>query len=385
MTYFSFAIGGTFLWSRGNLLLLFVITGLIILFSQKKIKFDRTLGLIIIYLTIIYILQTLFFGEGNLQAFVFLILVTIILPYMFLKIIGLKFIHYFVNVIYFFSILSLIFFILTNLSSEFYSLSSKFPQYLGLDKAADEQYLIYTYETQTVLGMIRNPGPVYEPGAWAVFVLLAICFNVLTNKKLFNIKNILFIITIITTFSTAGFLSLSILILYFLLFSKMNYILKWIVLPLALYFIIDSFLTYDFLFPKIEDQYSIQSNQRLSLATSGRFYGFRKAINSITTYPLIGRGIVVTSAVDVHSPLDYGYGLITAGAKFGMIALIFYLIYLVKSMKYLSQVFNIKNRFFYMFFATATILSLSSQTLFLSPIFLMIIYVHIIYAKKIIT
>lgn len=68
-------------------------------------------------------------------------------------------------------------------------------------------------------GVDRNFGIFREPGIYIVYLCLGLLFE-LFDKKINFKKVICFIITILTTFSTAGFMVAGVLFLTFLLFSK---------------------------------------------------------------------------------------------------------------------------------------------------------------------
>lgn len=71
----------------------------------------------------------------------------------------------------------------------------------------------------TILGLMRNFGIFREPGVFAVFINLAILFEI-TREKI-NIKRlVIFIITLITTFSTAGYIVFALIGTYYFLFKK---------------------------------------------------------------------------------------------------------------------------------------------------------------------
>lgn len=84
--------------------------------------------------------------------------------------------------------------------------------------------IIYTFNLQAedVIGdvlMKRNSGPFWEPGGFAVYLNLALVFNLMNHKRLFDRPNSLLMGTILTTFSTAGYLTLFLVVIGYLLTS----------------------------------------------------------------------------------------------------------------------------------------------------------------------
>ncbi|GAB3317365.1 hypothetical protein GCM10027299_08630 [Larkinella ripae] len=65
----------------------------------------------------------------------------------------------------------------------------------------------------------RNSGPFWEPGAFGVMLNLAIVLNIIRQKSLVNRQNIWFVIALATTLSTAGFVTLFVIAIGYLLTS----------------------------------------------------------------------------------------------------------------------------------------------------------------------
>lgn len=102
---------------------------------------------------------------------------------------------------------------------------------------------------------LRNSGPFWEPGLFGFFLCIALYFNCfILNKSLLNIKNIIFILAIITTLSITSYLGLFfILILLYFLKLKKNKSLIFL-FPFVLIFTFFLYFTvwnYDFLSGKL--------------------------------------------------------------------------------------------------------------------------------------
>lgn len=84
---------------------------------------------------------------------------------------------------------------------------------------------------ETILGIWRNFGIFREPGVYAIFVNLAL-LNEIFNTKL-NIKHILiFLITLVTTFSTAGYIAFAVILVFYVLYKKDRH--KFLYMTLAI-------------------------------------------------------------------------------------------------------------------------------------------------------
>ena len=134
-----------------------------------------------------------------------------------------KFPIYYSNIIYFFSILSLSCFI--------YNHAFGVLPYISLGESMDGgnglrvTSIIYTqlYNLNSHGLVFRNCGPFWEPGAFQGFVNLAIIIELLGNKvrdKKWNLRMSIFVVTIITTYSTGGYIVLALNFIYYLISDK---------------------------------------------------------------------------------------------------------------------------------------------------------------------
>ena len=183
-------------------------------------KIDLKFILILLVFTLWEVIQNFYFQSfalktlmGTVGRFVF--------AYTVIKNVGPRFISTYVNIIYFLSIVSLFFYILFFFPSITNQLvSHAFRKFLfSVDMQSYEvipNYIIIAFNSYEEL---RNSGPFWEPGAFSVFINIALILNILVKNKIVEKKNVLFIITIITTLSTAGFLALFVTVglVYFLL------------------------------------------------------------------------------------------------------------------------------------------------------------------------
>jgi len=93
-----------------------------------------------------------------------------------------------------------------------------------------KQKLSLTYENYNpdLSTWIRNPGIFGEGGLYQYFLNIALIINIFINKKsIFSYANILFIVSIITTFSTIGYI-IMIFTLTFLVFNRQNQMSRFI-------------------------------------------------------------------------------------------------------------------------------------------------------------
>ncbi|HET7819532.1 MAG TPA: hypothetical protein VFL70_09515, partial [Bacteroidia bacterium] len=202
-----------------------------------------------------------------------------------------KFINYYVNIIYVLTIVSFVFYIPTAFVPGVYDffVSNVAPFFPAAESSTDNPFyaiqstvVIFTLHP-SIAAEFRNPGAFWEPGAHAIFLNIALIFNIFITGKLMNKKNILFTIAIISTLSTTGFVGMFILIASFFLvtgeLSKKAFILIMFA-PLAIYL----FFTLDFLGSKISQ------NMELKDDTTSRFGSAAADLEDFSTSPLIGWG-----------------------------------------------------------------------------------------------
>jgi hypothetical protein len=97
---------------------------------------------------------------------------------------------------------------------------------------------------------MRNSGFMWEPGAFAMILIMGIIYNLCKHGIQFNKHIIIYTIALITTFSTAGYLSLGILIILFL-FKIRSVMIKFIMIFVLLYSFFVLMPSTDFLGGKI--------------------------------------------------------------------------------------------------------------------------------------
>lgn len=143
----------------------------------------------------------------------------------------------------------------------------------------NQQIIIHDF-WQIDLG--RNSGPFWEPGANAGFTLLALFFNMfIFRAKLFSKKNILFILVVLSTLSTTGFL-----VLITILFLNPQYNKRMALKIFSLVVILGlsawAFLTFDFLADKLQQQMDKSS---ATTAHASRFASAQLDLKTFSEYP----------------------------------------------------------------------------------------------------
>ena len=338
----------------------------------------------VIYLVLF---QSLFFGGGSLFTTITMTNFLVIAPFFAIIFIGPSFLRYYRDVMVVIAIISTGFWIAVNLSPALHSMSQGWAQTIGVIVRPEtgmfnDNYIIYTWENMQFYGLYRNPGPFHEPGAFAVFLMLAIISEVFITRKLITRNNLFFFFNMVTTFSTAGFIGLFIITGFYVLTSKrMTSLTKFFVSGSMFVLIVYLFFTLEFLGEKINTQLEDQGNQRLNTSTVGRFLGARKAIIVLYRYPLFGRGLITASKAKSTSDEAAGYGWIMWVSQIGVLFGILYMYMIYKALKNYSIV-NLHNRLFALFAFIAMLAVLAGQKHTNSWVFFMLVLVPIAFPLR---
>ncbi|SHF43597.1 hypothetical protein SAMN05444274_105210 [Mariniphaga anaerophila] len=232
------------------------------------------------------------------------------------------FLDAYIKVMTFLAILSLPFFLL-----------NQFGVY-GLDtgKSLTKSLLIYTsfypFPGEVVA---RNSGMFWEPGAFSGYLILALLFIALKNRK-FQIgpyrKEIPWIlIGLLTTMSTTGFIVLGVIIT---INSLQNYKFgKLVFMPIAIIIMYYSYYSLDFMKEKIDYQYSLVKNMNENDVSNTRMGAFYMDLKYIKSQPIIGNGLHIKTRFRFHhnvtGDIGHGNGMSNFMASWGIPLFLFWL------------------------------------------------------------
>lgn len=238
-------------------------------------------------------------------------------PYLMLKEIGMDFWKRFENIIFALTLISLPLFLLNNLfPSFFYSLWPGFQPISTPSLTADGVFkefwtaLVYThaYSQSGVGNILRNSGFMWEPGGFALMIIWGIVYNWLSKGMSFNLRIIVYIIAILTTFSTAGYPALFVLLLAY--YSKRLYIINIVSIILLMIVSLYVFRESAFLSGELSVYVETFEADRTGEAGStgkkvNRFQGGVASLLRTMKYPL-GYGL---SSVSDRQDKDFSYGV----------------------------------------------------------------------------
>lgn len=280
-----------------------------------KTKFDKKFMLLVIVWFLINIFSFTYF---NISLPFFRIIINsvnlLFLPYVIIKNIQDEFWKKFESIIFKLTVISLFLFVLNVIFSDFFNgLHPFFKRFTTEGYLENKNYwsaFIYTNSLEdSFMKLFRNSGFMWEPGAFAMMLIWGLCFHWLTSDKMkFDNRAIIYIIAILTTFSTAGYIALVVMISAFYMKKMSFFNLSFLIIFLTVSFYYYDKMEFisnkmDVYIERFEDDPTGRSG---SLGKKvNRFQGGVAAIIRSFEYPL-GYGLI---SADDRNDYSYSYGV----------------------------------------------------------------------------
>lgn len=273
----------------------FVILGFLLsffIFINRNLKFNSNFIFVIISFFIIEVAQILYFNtfEPLTLAGTY---IRLGFAFFVARILEQKFFDYFFNTIYFFSVISLIFYIPSIINPSFATFivnniailfKSPFGSNINTIYEISPNIIIYVFEKSLFVSQ-RNSGPFWEPGAFSIFIILALIFNFIKEHKIITFKNIILILTVLTTTSTSGYIALFLLVvLHYLLNQKVN-ASKYGIVMILIYGASLLYIQLEFLGEKATNDIALASD-----TTTSRFGSALVDLRDFSENPIVGYG-----------------------------------------------------------------------------------------------
>lgn len=225
-------------------------------FLMDKLSFTRNMVIYISFFIFIFILQAAYLPIFSVNTTIHYVLM-IVVALMLVTLCGNDFFPFFSGIIFVYALISLFcyFYILVGGSIPYYPIQES-----NIDGGVIMRVynLYYTQLGNPESGLVygaRNCGPFWEPGAFQGFLNLSLWFELTLNRKrdlYWKIRVAVFIITVLTTLSTGGYVVLfSILLFYFIQVKKNNSAWRIAGAVILLIISIYAYTTLDFLGDKI--------------------------------------------------------------------------------------------------------------------------------------
>jgi hypothetical protein len=363
----------------------------IILIMRNKVVFEGRFFLLLFGFAIYFLAITIKYREIH-ASFLITYVYLFFLAYVLIKAFGLKIFMIFEHIHYYLAILALIFWAgqIVLRGDTLYSILGKIPGIEPFSHVTGEGYNIFLYSVQPVFSSIlysfaipRNCGYAWEPGAFAVYLCLAIFINLFFTGPDTNRRTRLWvlIIALLSTQSTTGYLIFMVLIASYLLKKQLNIII--LVLPVtivALVYVsslpfmskkvinlIDDTKRIDQL---VEDYYGSET-----AANPQRFTSLMIALVDFRNNPVLGIGIHAEDSwtYKIGSNISAISGIGNLMAQFGLVGFLFFIILSVRSSIFFSRHFQYNSIFLLLFI----ILFISiSYSIILIPVIMMFWMFH---------
>ncbi len=371
--------------SNTNILILFLFT--LFIYLKRSIPFDSRALTIMSFFYIVEIAQ-IFIIKPFAPATMIGTYFRLFGAFFAISLCGKKFTRYYSNIMYWISIISFIFFIPSVLSEGFYNffrdtVCPHFPA-LFTEDSNDGFYkpasTIIIYNFHEVLRVdYRNSGPFWEPGAFVIFIIIAMIFNIIEEKKFWTKQNIILSLAVISTLSTTGYIAYFMLIMsyYFVTGNVMkNLFILAIVIPIG----IGVYYNLEFMHSKIEQ--NIEADDDKTSRVGSGLADWKDFLKS----PIVGWG---------RGPMRYGgkqfhfftveqhrnNGLAALLACYGIIVASVLLFNYYKTLKILCTANGFNSRFAILSFIIILVMSMG-QTIFQYTFFYSIMFIHLVYTKK---
>jgi len=380
MAFFITAMANAITISNITLVLTAFIT--FIIFLQRGYKVDKWFYYFIIIYTLIVTIYLYKFGYLNIRTG--REYVKIFYGYFLAKLIWNKLIPYFTKTTYVLAIISIPLYLLQLLDYDLMRhIIGIFENNISILDYRDDWYENIFVFTLNDNGMYRNSGFAWEPKGFGTFLDLAIIFRLIENRfKLIDKRIIVYLIALITTFSTASISLLFFTAIPFYLYNKKasyKIIAGSILIPI----IIMIFFNATFLKDKILREYNTKdeyvafiTDRRTDIESRslGRFGSLIVDYMDLKKEPLLGYGnqkfkrtqfsIAGVKLVRVNGLSDYA-------AKYGIVGILFLLITLHITFKRYSKFYSFKG---YFWIVLSILLSNFASALLFSPIYLMFLF-----------
>lgn len=328
--------------TRELYLMMFAFVFVICFIKRRFDIFYKYTKYIFLYL-ILFTLQVLVV-QASISGILFVLIKTFIGCGVFL-LLGTKFSKVYVNVMFFVSVISLCFFLY----------NQHFGLLLGLP-TSDHTFTLFVYtELVEKSGdfISRNSGMFWEPGAFQSYINIAIFFifskHTLTLKD--YLKAIVLLITVITTYSTSGYIILGLILAYFIWNNKrISVLLKFILIILMLIAFLNLYYSLDFLSDKVSNAVAAEGQVESRLTDHIRLSSL------ILKHPFIGNSFL--------DGVFSGNGFVLHVVFVGFIGVLYYWIVLLFRIK------NQSTKKMTFVFILIILLSLMGEVFIMYPLYL---------------
>jgi hypothetical protein len=374
---------------KSNLFFFFYIACCLLFFFLAKGKFTKRFSVFVVFVLLMFLENLIRFGL-TLDFLRYLKLFFLILcSYQFILITGASFYSYFCKWTLISIKFSLVFYFWQLVSvGSLHNLGLKFHNTLPFLSDLNEHSLNVFFYTIEFLEYFRNSGFMWEPGAFASIIVLAFYFHIQLNNFTWNREYFWYIIGILSTFSTTGYILLLLLLYFFYrnylsLASVHSKVFSFLVTPIVVFLSVIVFFETDFMYEKIFEQYVSQSQVADNLndylkfrenTSVGRFGALILDLQSVKDNFLFGRGYGDGFFRVEYEDINMPNGFSNFVGRFGFIGFLWLMIVLFQTELRVQDFLHdrLKSR---IFFPAIMLIILFSNPILFTPLFIGILMI----------
>lgn len=353
----------------------------VILAIRSKIIFNKQLYLLILCFFIYFIAITIKFGEFRPTIFLVYFFLFFVV-YTSIKALKFNLFILYERLFYYMAIMGLALWGVQIIlgGDSLYSYVGRIPSINSFSNISSGALNIIVYSVQPAatsllygISIPRNCGYAWEPGAFAVYICMAIFINlfVVSSDKKSKRRFWIFVVALISTQSTTGYIIFLMLIFYY--FFNKNFNLLVLLMPILLIAVITLF-SLPFMGNKIVEVFNQASEVDVIVENSviggsayspGRFASFLIALEDFLNNPILGLGTVREEGwtYKVGASISPISGIGNLLAQFGIVGFLFFIYYSIKSSLLFAKSFEYKGK--YLFFLLIILISVSYSVIFL--------------------
>lgn len=349
-------------------------------FAAKRLSVPKFLIKVLLFLTFLVVVQTVKFGHFSVVTTLSLYIRWTV-PLIVILLAGGDFLKTYIKMIYFFCWVSFAFFAPSVFIPGFeaFLLENVTPIFrLGEEGEYSSNLIIYTINsTQFNFAGLRNSGPFWEPGAFAGYTLIAYIFNLLSNRNFVSVRNIVFLLAILTSMSTAGILALTIFLFFYFLVLQKNRV-GWLLAPAivgASYFAI---ISTDTFYVKLSNASGQLFSNQESDAKRSRVVSAKLDLIDVYNNPLVGKGRseITRFGTENLTYLEHrNNGVTDFLVKYGIPFSLFYFFFMTKSFGWFLRQHNLRRSFSLLILIVILTIGFA-ETYFQQGFFIALFYLH---------
>jgi len=206
----------------------------------------------------------------------------------------------------------------------------------------------------------RNCGFAWEPGAFAVYLCLAIFINLfISDKDRNSVKRFwMLVLALLSTQSTTGYVIFLLIIFFYFLNKNLHLVI--LLSPIVTILLI-AFLSLPFMSNKIVEVFDQVNEEEVLISNSvidqvnyapGRFLSFKIAFRDFLENPLLGLGTVTekswTNKIGASISIISGLGYLLS--QFGITGFLFFLVLTLKSSFFFAESVGYRGKYFLFLF-----------------------------------